>query len=243
LDEIYEKMRNDLIKEGLLKPDEEIDNIELTKKWQELQVKQMKAAMSGAFDDIIPSSSDRTKKEGVKPPSLFQDMESPFDFTTQSTSEKEIDVREGIRQALDALLNKAIGANYCMIVVNRAWVNFRYKKNKDNLHLQVAGNKYITPMKLENRDIEHLENMGIPPEPMSIEIYARDFNKESRDFNKIIEDIIEIFKDVYHVRDGDDAYVELDLGKGEDESILKEIAKFFSSRSGKKFTWQWNNSI
>ncbi len=244
MDEIYDQWRKELIEQGLLAPDEEIDNIELSKRWQDYQVKKMKAAMSGSFRDLFPGDKERPeRREAVTPPTMFEGIESPFDFTTHDEPEKEIDPRSGIKQALEALLTKASGASYCMIVVNRAWVNFRYKKKKNNLHLQVAGNKYITPMKLEESDIEHLEKMGILPEPMSVEIWARDFDDEPRDLDGIIETVIEIFKDVYHVDAEDDAYVELDLGKGEDESVLEDIAKYFNRRSGKQFKWQWDNNI
>ncbi|MHA1134931.1 MAG: hypothetical protein ACTSSE_00430 [Candidatus Thorarchaeota archaeon] len=130
-----------------------------------------------------------------------------------------------------------------MIVVDDAWINFRYKRSKNNLHLQVAGNKYIAPMKLEDSDIKRLEEMGIPPEPMSIEIYARNFDDdEPRNLDQIVSTTIEIFNEVYHVSDGDSARVELDLGKGETEEILNSIAPLFKRRSGKKFKWDWDRS-
>ena len=95
--------------------------------------------------------------------------------------EKETNIREGIKQALNALLTEAKGASYCMIASDHRWINFRYKRSKNNLHLQVAGNKYITPHKLSDADIKQLEKMGIPPEPMSVEIYARDFDDENQE--------------------------------------------------------------
>ena len=129
-----------------------------------------------------------------------------------------------------------------MIVVDSAWINFRYKRSKDNLHLQVAGNKYIAPKQLEDSDIKRLEEMGITPEPMSIEIYARDFDEGNRDLDQIVSLAIELFNEVYHVSDGDEAYVELDLGKGTDEDVLEEISSLFRWRSGKKFEWSWNKN-
>jgi len=41
----------------------------------------------------------------------------------------------------------------------------------------------------------------------------------------------------------DEAYIELDLGKGETEEILESISPFFRHRSGKKFKWSWNRRI
>jgi len=140
---------------------------------------------------------------------------------------------------LTALLTHAKGASYCMIVASRAWINFRYKRSKDNLHLQVAGNQYISPMELSDADIKNLEAMGIPPEEGSVDIWATDFDDTPRDLDKIVETAMRIFNDIYQVEEGEPAYVELDLGKGEDESIRKEISQFFRSYSGKKFKWDW----
>jgi hypothetical protein len=220
--EMYAQWRKDLIDAGKLKPDEKINNVELSTRWQKLQVEKIK---SGSFRGLSFSKGLSTKSK------------------SRRKDDREIDIREGMKQALNALMTKAKGASYCMIVVDEAWINFRYKKSKKNLHLQVAGNKYISPLKLKDADIKHLEDMGISPEPMSDEIYARDFDAdEQKDLDKIIEIAIEIFNDVYHVSNRDSARVELDLGKGETEEILDEIAPFFKRRSGKKFKWYWKRS-
>lgn len=224
--EMYAQWRKDLIEAGKLKPDEKINNVELSTRWQKLQVEKIK---SGSFRGLSFSKE--------------QSMKFKSRSKSRRTDDSKIDIREGMKQALIALMTKAKGASYCMIVVDRAWINFRYKKSKKNLHLQVAGNKYIKPLKLKDSDIKHLEDMGIPPEPMSDEIYARDFDKdEQKDLDKIVEIAIEIFNDVYHVSDRDSARVELDLGKGETEEILNEIAPFFKRRSGKKFKWSWKRN-
>jgi len=222
--EMYDQWRKDLIEAGKLKPDDEINNIELSKRWQKLQVEKIKA---GSFAGLFTSERRQTKKLKSK---------------SRRKEEPETNIQEGIKQCLDALMTKAKGASYCMIVVDEAWINFRYKKRKNNLHLQVAGNKYIKPMKLEGSDIKRLEKMGIPPEPMSDEIYARDFDDEPRNLDQIVNTAIEIFNEVYHVSNRDSARVELDLGKGETEEILNEIAPFFRRRSGKKFKWNWDRS-
>ncbi len=218
--EMYAQWRKDLIDAGKLKPDEKINNVELSTRWQKLQVEKIK---SGSFRGLSFSKGLSTK--------------------SRRKDERKIDIREGMKQALNALMTKAKGASYCMIVVDKAWINFRYKKSKKNLHLQVAGNKYIAPLKLKDSDIKHLEDMDIPPEPMSDEIYARDFDAdEQKDLDKIVGIALEIFNDVYHVSDRDSARVELDLGKGETNEILNEIAPFFKRRSGKKFKWYWDRS-
>ena len=223
MDKIYAQWRKDLIEAGELKPDEEIDNTEVTTRWQKLQMKKLR---SGKEPD-------------------FANMGAALGLTTTAgrPKEKETNIREGLKRALNALLTEAKGASYCMIVVERSWINFRYKRRKNNLHLQVAGNKYITPNKLADADIKRLKKMGIPPEPMSVEIYARDFDDDDpRDLDKIVSTAIEIFNEVYHMSDDDEAYLELDLGKGETEEILNSIAPFFRRRSGKKFKWNWDRS-
>ncbi|MGY5879657.1 MAG: hypothetical protein RTV31_05375 [Candidatus Thorarchaeota archaeon] len=221
---IYEQWRKDLIAAGKLKPDEDIDIVELSTRWQKWQMEQLRSGKEPSFGK--PEFGKALGLETVK----------------KESKKKETNIREGIKQALNALLTEAKGASYCMIVVERSWINFRYKRSKNNLHLQVAGNQYITPNKLADADIERLEKMGIPPEPMSVEIYARDFDDEPRDLDKIVSTAIEIFNEVYHMSDDDEAYLELDLGKGETEEILNSIAPFFKRRSGKKFKWDWNRS-
>ena len=222
--EMYAQWRKDLIEAGKLKPDEKINNVELSTRWQKLQVEKLK---SGSFRGL----------------SFSKEMSMKSRSKSQRTDDSKIDIREGMKQALTALMTKAKGASYCMIVVDDAWINFRYKKSKKNLHLQVAGNKYISPMKLKDSDIKRLEDMGIPPEPMSDEIYARDFDAdEQKDLDKIVGIAIEIFNDVYHVSNRDSARVELDLGKGETEEILNEIAPFFKRHRGKKFRWKWDRN-
>lgn len=52
-----------------------------------------------------------------------------------------------------------------------------------------------------------LDDMGIPPVPMSIEIYARDFDNNPRNLDQIANTAIEIFNEIYNVSEGDEAYV------------------------------------
>lgn len=153
------------------------------------------------------------------------------------------DTREGMKKALNAQLTVAKGANYCMFVVGRAWINFRYKSAKNNLHLQVAGNQYIKPLSLKDSDVKYLSKMGIVPEEASIDIFCKDFDEKPRELDKIVDTIIEIFNEVYHINDGTSAYIELDLAKGESEEVRKDIAKHFSSVQGKQFRFNWNRSL
>jgi hypothetical protein len=150
------------------------------------------------------------------------------------------DTREGMKKALNALLTVAKGANYCMFVVDRAWINFRYRKAKNNLHLQVAGNKYISPLRLKDSDIKYLAKLGIVPEEGSIDMFCREFDEKPRDLDKIVDTIIEIFNEVYHISDGTSAYIELDLAQGESEDVRKDIAQYFRSREGKQLKFSWS---
>ena len=49
--EIYEKYRKDLIAAGKLKPDEEIDDMELATRWQQLQMEQLRAGKMPSFGE------------------------------------------------------------------------------------------------------------------------------------------------------------------------------------------------
>jgi hypothetical protein len=230
MDDVHAQWRKELIEAGLLRPDEEIDEIELAQRWQGLQVKKLKSAMSGDGDGYDPMASIAALGDSLGLVTV--------DATEATPDEDATNPRKGIQMALDALLTHAKGASYCMIVVDRAWINFRYKRNKDNLHLQVAGNKYIAPMELSDSDIKHLQELGIYPEEGSDEIYASDFGSD-RNLGNIVDTIFEIFNDVYHVDISDDAYVELDLGKGDSDTVRNQIAKHFRRRDGKKFKWAW----
>jgi hypothetical protein len=159
------------------------------------------------------------------------------------TMEPNIDTREGMKKALNALLTVAKGANYCMFVVDRAWINFRYRKAKNNLHLQVAGNKYISPLRLKDSDIKYLAKIGIVPEEGSIDMFCREFDDKPRNLDKIADTIIEIFNEVYHISEGTSAYIELDLAQGESEEVRKDIAHHFRSREGKQFTFNWRRRL
>jgi uncharacterized protein with von Willebrand factor type A (vWA) domain len=117
LDGMFEKMKQDLIDAGVLKPDEEISKQDMMKRWQELQMKGMRESMpkmAETFQELA---------EGFK----FAAESSPeMSKSVRDTEKKEVKQREGMKHALEQLLNVAKGANYCMFVVNRGWVNFRY---------------------------------------------------------------------------------------------------------------------
>ncbi len=242
MEEIYTQWRKELIEAGLLRPDEEIDDQRLIEMYQNYQVTKIKSLMQGSFADLIPSeppSSKHRKSSAEKGEISASKSDSP----TPSVDGTNIDLRKGMKKALDALLTVAKGANYCMFVVSRAWINFRYRTSKDNLHLQVAGNQYISPLKLNESDIRYLSNIDIFPEEGSIDIFCREFDETPRNLDMIVDTIVEIFNEVYHIREGESAYIELDLAKGEDESVRNDIAQHFSSRDGKQFKFKWDKSI
>ncbi len=239
MEDMYVQWRKELIEAGLLAPDQEIDNMKLMEMYQTFQIEKMKSMMKGSFADLIPS--DIAASKSGKTSSATPKESTPIHELSTETS--DIDTREGIRKALNALLTVAKGANYCMFVVDRAWINFRYRKSKDNLHLQVAGNQYISPMKLKDSDVKHLTGMGIAPEEGSIDIFCREFDDKPRNLDGIIDVILEIFNEVYHVSEGESAYIELDLAKGEDESVRKDIAQHFRTRDGKQFKFKWAKKV
>ena len=236
LDGMFEKMKQDLIEAGLLKPDEEISQQELMKRWQELQMKGLRESMpkmAEAFQDL----AEGIKEAAESSPELSR--------VVQESETKEIRQREGMKHALEQLLNVAKGANYCMFVVNRGWVNFRYKRSKDSLYMQVAGNQYISPIKLEDEHVKMLEDLGINAEEYSNDIFSTTFDDEKHDLDVIVDLVIRVFNKVYRVSDRDDAYVEIDLGhkSAEVDAALESITPFFERRKGEKqFHWDWDRS-
>ncbi|MHA1480869.1 MAG: hypothetical protein ACTSQZ_05560, partial [Candidatus Thorarchaeota archaeon] len=108
---------------------------------------------------------------------------------------------------------------------------------------QVAGNKYIAPLKLETDEIKKLKKLGLKEEPMSDDIFSTHFDDKPRDVDRIVEIIFEIFSDIYRVDDDADAYIEIDWGKtsGETEAAIEELKKFLPKRRSSKnqFYWTW----
>ncbi|MHA1908519.1 MAG: hypothetical protein ACW98Y_14555 [Candidatus Thorarchaeota archaeon] len=260
MEDMIQEWKKELIEAGLIKPGEEISQMELMQLWSEYQSKKMKQQLSGIAEEFgvkgeAPSKHMKTEPASSKSDDLEElrgmmkenpELAEQFAHLAKSEAEKlerKGNVREGIKLALEALLTKAKGASYCMIVADRAWINFRHKKSKDNLHLQVAGNQYISPMELDDSDIKKLEAMGIPPEEGSVDIWATDFDDTPRNLDKIVDTALTIFNEVYKIKDGKDAYVELDLGKGDDESVRKDIAQYFEHRDENQFKWDWDTSV
>jgi hypothetical protein len=111
--------------------------------------------------------------------------------------------------------------------------------------MQVAGNQYISPIKLEDKHVKMLEEMGIKAEKFSNDIFSTTFDDKPRDLDVIVDLVIKVFNNVYRVSDRDDAYVEIDLGhKSADvDAAIESIIPFFESRKGEKqFHWDWDTS-
>lgn len=162
---------------------------------------------------------------------------------TRAKGRTEPRPREALKYAIEQLLSITKGANYCMTVAGDGWVNLRYKKSKDSLYFQVAGNKYIAPSKLEVDEVKKLETLGITEEPMSDDIFSTLFDDKPRDVNRIVDIIFEIFTDIYHVDEGSDAYIEIDWGTTSDatKAATEALMGFLPKRRSKnQFYWDWS---
>ncbi len=257
MEEMLQEWKKELIEAGLLEADEDISQMELMQRWQEYQSKKMKEHLSGFAREFgvkedkgakIPETARASDdladlRAMVKKNPELTDQFSDLMKSESQRREKKGNIREGIKLALNALITNAKGASYCMIVVDSAWINFRHKKSKDNLHLQVAGNQYISPLELSDEDINKLEAMDITPEEASNDIWATDFDDTPRDLDKIVDTALQIFREIYQIKDGRNAYIELDLGKGDEESIRNNISQYFERHDGKQFKWEWANSV
>jgi hypothetical protein len=133
-----------------------------------------------------------------------------------------------------------------MIVVDGCWINFRYKKSKKELIMQVSGNQYI-PSKshFETEHIKILESYGIKADEYSKDIFSRQFNEKPRDFAKIASIVFEIFNKVYRVDEKSSAYIEFILGSKtlpEFKEILGGLQDFIPKWDLKnKFKWTWKS--
>lgn len=150
--------------------------------------------------------------------------------------------REAYKFALSKLLTLSTKLDYCSLVVDKAWINFRYSKRKDELSCQVAGNKYISPMKLDKKQIKKLEKMGFPADEYSIDIFMGRFDGKDRKIEKIADKIFKVFNEIYEVKQGDDACITLELTAENEstKSALTELRDFVDYRDGKKFCFDWD---
>ena len=230
--DMHEQMREQLIKHGKISADDELSKREIQKLYMKYQFEMMRADAG--------KTKPPSKKPSYEPdPSTFKSL----GLTASKRKKITPKPREFLKYAIEKLLTVAKGANYCMTVVGDGWVNLRYKKSKDSLYFQVAGNKYIAPLKVEKDEIKKLKKLGIKEEPMSHDIFSTLFDDKPRDVDRIVDIIFEIFSDIYRVDDDADAYIEIDWGKESDESksAIEELKKFLPKRRRKnQFYWTWS---
>lgn len=226
-------MREQLIEHGKIKADDELSKREIQKLYMKYQFEFMRAS---AGKTKAPS-----RKSSYEPKASTR---KSLGLTASKRKKIKPQPRKALKYAIEKLLTIAKGANYCMTSIGDGWVNLRYKKSKDTLYFQVAGNKYIAPTKIEKDEIKKLKKLGIKEEPMSDDIFSRHFDDKPRDVDRIVEIIFEIFSDIYRVDDDADAYIEIDWGKESDETraATEELRKFLPKRrrsSKHKYYWTW----
>ncbi|MBN1330929.1 MAG: hypothetical protein JXA54_15765 [Candidatus Heimdallarchaeota archaeon] len=161
----------------------------------------------------------------------------------EENSERGPKPREGLKYALEHLTKSGTGGNYCMIVVDGCWINFRFKKSKKELFMQVSGNQYI-PKKshLDKNHVKILETFGIHADEYSTDIYSRYYNEKPRDFNEIVQTVFKIFETVYRVNKSSAAYIEFILGSKplpEFKEIYDTLQSFIPNKDNNKFKWSW----
>jgi len=150
--------------------------------------------------------------------------------------------REGYKYALTKLLTLGGKEDSCMLVAGGGWINFHYSKGKDQMWCQVAGNKYIAPIKLDDKQIKKLEKMGFPADEYSIDIFIGRFDGKDRNIEKIVDTIFKIVNEIYQVKKGADAYIHLELSAETEttKSAIAELREYVDYRDGKKYCFDWN---
>lgn len=152
--------------------------------------------------------------------------------------------REGIELALRYLMEFSKGANYLMIAIDGCWVKFQFRKSKNELHLQVAGNKYIPKLRnLSANDINLLADMGIILQDGYIDLYTANFDDPNfDDITDFVDLVYKVYSAVYRMNKGEEAYVAIDLGTETPEGIdaVNSLSGFFPKRKEEiKFYWNW----
>ena len=183
--DMHEKMREQLIEHGKIEPDAELSKREIQKLYMKYQFEFMRASAGKAK---APS-----KKSKRKPDTKISKSIELKESTRKKITPKP---RKALKFAIEQLLTLTKGANYCMTAIGGGWVNLRYKKSKDSLYFQVAGNKYIAPLKVNKAEIKKLEKLGIKAEPMSDDIFSTLFDDKPRDIDRIVDIIFDIFNDI-----------------------------------------------
>jgi len=153
--------------------------------------------------------------------------------------------RQGIELALRYLMEFSKGSNGLMLVIDGCWTSFQYRRRKNELHFQVAGNKYIPDYhQLSNEDIKILTDMGIIIQDGYIELYTANFAEPSQeDISDFIDLVFKVYSAVYRIDIGKEGYIQIDLGTETPEAIKARdsLSGFFPKRRDKrKFFWRWD---
>ncbi len=257
LKKMIEEWRKELIEAGEIDPSEEFTRQKIQLKYQDYKMKKMKAAVGdkGKSKGTKVSKEEKQKKKkpskseakGERLDDTSLDLESIGDIARRLEESKERGPkpREGLVFAIEQLTKSGKGGNYCMIVVDGCWINFRFKKRKKELFMQVSGNQYI-PSKshFDQQHIKILESFGIQADEYSNDIYSRYFNDKPRDFNEIVTIVFKVFEQVYRVDNKSSAYIEFVLGSKElpeFKEILDGLQDFIPKRAKNKFKWSWES--
>lgn len=199
----------------------------------------------GLYSTKLVKMLDSLKPKGEKPDGASPDAESLSALADRLEKSRERGPlpREGLAYALEHLIKSSTRDNSCMIVIDGCWINFMYKKSKNELYMQVSGNKYIpTKSYFDQEHIKILESLGIQAEEYSIDIFSRNFDEKQRDFSAIVTTVFKIFEQVYRVDNKSSAYIALDLGSKtlpEFKEILDGLQDFIPKRDKIKFKWSW----
>jgi hypothetical protein len=109
--------------------------------------------------------------------------------------------------------------------------------------MHVAGNQYISPLKLEDEHVKMHEELSIMAEEDSKDIFSTTSDDEKRDLDVIVDIVTRVFNEAYRVNDCADAYVEIDLGhkSAEVDAAPESIPPFFEKhKDEKQFHWDWD---
>lgn len=274
MDKVYANWKQELVKAGEIQPDEDLSNDEIAERYNALQSKKVMGALMGAMggqgqggapqggnpmqqlQGMLSGMMNEMKEQtesALKAAGFAPGKEKTAGNTAAkkqgnaagpSASEAAAKPLEGVTHALERFLATAKGGNYCMLVVDGCWINFRLKARAKELYVQVAGDKYI-PAKshLQPEHVKQLEEFGITAEQGSDDIFSAAFKVEAVDVAQLVKDTFQIFNDVLRVNPGASAYVECVLGSKlppGGAAVLDEIAEFLPDRrENNKFYWKW----
>jgi len=195
--------------------------------------------------DMLDSLTGDVPPVQETPTSLTASIGSRFPIP-DSTGEPPLKgtPREGIELALRYLMEFSKGANYLMIAIDGCWVKFQFRKSKNELHLQVAGNKYIPKSRnLSANDINLLADMGIILQDGYIDLYTANFDDPNfEDITDFVDLAYKVYSAVYRMNKGEEAYMAIDLGTKTPEGIdaVNSLVGFFPKRKEEiKFYWNW----